>query len=311
MNHHSQPAHRRVRSHAPKGTAMSSLNRDFVADLEIRSDGEGRTIHGIVVPYDVPARVRDGGAPYDEQFQYGAFAKTLSERRSPVKLLSQHDPHNPIGRAVELEERKGLGLYGAFRVSNTRAANDQLELARDGVLDSFSVGFAPVNHIKRGATTVRTEVKLREVSLVTFPAYETALVAGIRSLDPGETALAQQLLAVIVAADTGLDPIVDALCAADGALDAAQAVLAQILAVPNPDPSDLADDGMDAQDATDLGLEMSSSLTSLARRLDEAIVARGATTPHGAGEPEPRLHSGRLIIARNNLRAALIERGLR
>ena len=284
---------------------MSSLSRDFVADFEIRSDGEGRTIHGIVVPYDVSARVRDGGAPYEEAFQYGAFAKTLSERRSPVKLLSQHDPHNPIGRAVELEERKGVGLYGAFRVSNTRAANDQLELARDGVLDSFSVGFSPVNHIKRGATTVRTEVKLREVSLVTFPAYEGALVSGIRSLDSGEAALAQQLLSVLAQAETGLDPIVEALCAADGALDAAQAVLAQILSVPNPDEADM------AAEMQDDNMEMSSSLTSLARRLDEAIAARASRTSSDAAALEPLTHSGRLIIARNNLRAALIQRGIK
>ena len=283
---------------------MSALTRGFFTDIEIRSDGDGRTIHGIVVPYGVTARVRDGGAPYKESFQRGAFAKTLSERRSPVKLLSQHDPHNPIGRAVDLQERSD-GLYGAFRVSNTRAANDQLELARDGVLDSFSVGFSPVKDIKRDGVTVRTEVALREVSLVTFPAYEGAMVAGIRSLDAGEAALAQQLLAVLASADMGLDPIVEALCAADGALDAAQAVLSQILAVPNPDEADM------AAEMEDDNMEMSSSLTSLARRLDEAIAARGTATLTSAGESEPRMHSGRLIIARNNLRAALIERGLR
>lgn len=281
---------------------MSDFTRDFTADLEIRSDGTGRTIHGIVVPFDAPARVSDGGPAYQESFQRGAFTKTLAERRSPVKLLSQHDRTNPIGRAIEIREESS-GVYGAFQVSKTRSANDQLELARDGVLDSFSVGFAPVKHVLRNGVTVRTEVALREVSLVTFPAYEGALVAGIRSLDPGETALAQQLLAVLAGADAQLDPIVEALCAADGALDAAQAVLSQILAVPNPDPMDAGDDMGDMQ--------MSSSLASLARRLDAAIATRASATPSGAGESEPQSHSGRLLVARNNLRAAFIERGIK
>lgn len=165
------------------------LQRGFAADIEIRSDGTGRTIHGIVVPFGQVARVRDSTGPaYNESFQAGAFAKNLQERRSPVKLLSQHDPRNPIGRAVEMRE-DGAGLYGAFRVSNTQHANEQLELARDGVLDSFSVGFTGIKHVKRSDVVVRTEAVLKETSLVTFPAYEGAVVAGIRSLDELDAAV--------------------------------------------------------------------------------------------------------------------------
>jgi HK97 family phage prohead protease len=281
-----------------------TFSREFTADLEIRSDGTGRTIHGIVVPYGQVARVRDGGAPYDEMFQQGAFTKTLAERRSPVKLLSQHDPRNPMGVMVEHRD-DAAGLYGAFRVSNISAASDQLELARDGVLDGFSVGFAPVKQVNRNGTTVRTEVKLREVSLVTFPAYEGALVAGIRSVDGAEAALLQQLLTTLAVSDAQLDPIVDALCAADGALDQAQQVIAQILAVPDPDPGEGAD-------MAEPMMQNHSSLISLARRLDAALATRAGTPSLGAVSHEPPSgHSGRLLVARNNLRAALIERGIR
>lgn len=282
---------------------MTELTRGFVADLEIRSDGDGRTIHGIVVPYGQIARVRDGGKPYKESFQQGAFARTLNNRRSPVKLLSQHDPSTPIGRAVDMRE-DAAGLYGAFRVSNTAPANDQLELARDGVLDSFSVGFSPVKSTVRGDVTVRTEVALREVSLVTFPAYEGAAVAGIRSLDPASNALAQQLLTALAVADAQLDPIVDALCAADGALDMAQAVIAQILAVPDPDMVD--------EDEADPMLMNSTHLTSLARKLDAAIGARNGTPllgPAALSTDSPDGHSRRHRIP-NSFHLALRERGL-
>lgn len=162
------------------------LRRSWVAaDLTIRADegGDGRTICGIVVPFGEQARVADGFGPaYVEEFQRGAFTKTLAERRSPVKLLMHHDPTQPIGVATMLEERDE-GLYGEFRVAATRAGDDGLELVRSGTLDGFSIGFIPVSHVKRGGVTVRTEVKFRETSLVTFPAYESAGPTGVRSDD--------------------------------------------------------------------------------------------------------------------------------
>lgn len=159
----------------------ASMSRAFAADLSIRSDG--RTVHGIVVPFGKVARVSDGGPTYDEGFERGAFSKTLRQRGpARVKLLMHHDRTEPIGVARELEEQDS-GLYGAFRVSETERGDEALTLLRDGVLDSFSVGFAPVQHVKRGRVTWRTEVGLREASLVTFPAYEDALVGGVRSLD--------------------------------------------------------------------------------------------------------------------------------
>ena len=160
---------------------MSNITRHFEPDLEVRAAGDGRTIAGIVVPYERVARVSDGGPSYDEMFRRGAFSKTIKERGNRVKLLSQHNSRtNPLGRAVELRE-DAAGLFGEFRVSKTQAGDEALELVRDGALDSFSVGFAPVNHVTENGVRVRTEVKLREASLVTFPAYEDALVTGVRS----------------------------------------------------------------------------------------------------------------------------------
>lgn len=297
---------------------MTALSRSFTTDLEVRSDGDGRTIQGIVVPYGQNARVSDGGPAYQERFQRGAFSKYLSEKpvdRFALRLLSQHDAHKPLGRAVDMVETEA-GLMGSFRVSDTAYGRDQLELVRDGVLGAFSVGFMPIKSKRDGSTTVRTEVALREVSLVTFPAYEGAVVTGLRQLAPDEQMLAQQLLTCLAVADVKLDPIIDALACADGALDMAQSVISQILQVPNPNMDDeeaeeggyMADMGVDMGDMTPV--QMSSQLTSFARRLDQAIAAR-ATTPIGAGADGPRMHPGRLVIARNVLRASLIERGIK
>lgn len=160
-----------------------SLSRAFVSDIEIRSGGDGRTVHGIVVPFDQVALVSDGGRPYKEAFQRGAFAKTIAERGNRVKLLSQHQSRlNPLGRATLLRE-DAAGLYGEFRVSATSAGDESLELVRDGALDSFSIGFKGIKHADRNGVKWRLEVRLREASLVTFPSYEGALVGGIRLYD--------------------------------------------------------------------------------------------------------------------------------
>jgi len=172
-----------------------ALNRAFVGDIEVRSSGDGRTIHGIVVPFGRVATVSDGGRPYQEAFQLGAFAKHLSERRRPVPLLGQHESRkNPLGVSSLLRE-DAAGLYGEFKVSKTSAGDEAIELARDGAM-SFSVGFTPIKHVKREGVVVRTEAGMREASLVTFAAYEDALVGGVRheDLSDGEAALVRQLL---------------------------------------------------------------------------------------------------------------------
>jgi HK97 family phage prohead protease len=160
-----------------------AFTRAFVSDIEVRAEAEGRTVSGIVVPFDQVARVSDGGPSYDEAFQRGAFKQALNHMGGNfgrVKLLSQHQSgRNPLGKAVELRE-DAAGLYGEFQVSKTRAGDEALELVRDGAIDSFSVGFTRQKHVKREHVTWRTEVGIREASLVTFPAYAGATIHGVR-----------------------------------------------------------------------------------------------------------------------------------
>ena len=163
------------------------LSREFAADIEIRSDGTGRTVHGLIVPYNREATVSDGFGPYREMFAPGAFARDIAGRGGNfgrVKFLYQHDRHEPLGRATELRD-DAAGVYGAFRISATRRGDEVLEMLRDGVLDSFSVGFAPIapaagDPIPVDGVVVRTESALREASVVTFAAYADALVGGVR-----------------------------------------------------------------------------------------------------------------------------------
>lgn len=160
----------------------------FAPDVEIQRGGDGRTVHGILVPWDSPTRVFDQFGPsgqpaeYDEAVARGAFPDAVAEPRR-VKFLGHHARRvNPLGRGGLLRD-DAAGLYGEMYVSKTVAGDEVLELVRDGALDSFSVGFLPVRSEDRGGVWTRTLARLNEVSIVTFPAYAGALVGGVRGQD--------------------------------------------------------------------------------------------------------------------------------
>jgi HK97 family phage prohead protease len=157
------------------------LTRATPADLELR--GDGRTVVGIAVPYDAPTEIRDGYGAYTETFVRGAFARTIAERGDRVKFLASHNRQTfPLGRATLLREDP-TGLYLEARVSKTAAGDEALELIRDGALDGLSIGFAPIRDqwSTDRQTVTRLEARLHEVSAVSFPAYDGAVIAGVRS----------------------------------------------------------------------------------------------------------------------------------
>lgn len=157
---------------------MSIETRAYDTDLEIRGAGDGRTICGICVPYDVEQRIHP---QLTEVFRKGAFAN-VAPNAHRVKLLVGHDAQAlPIGRASLLRE-DAAGLYGEFRVSKGQRGDDILELVRDGALTELSIGFQPLKDKRRQDGVVeRIAAHLAEVSLVTFGAYSSkAAVSAVR-----------------------------------------------------------------------------------------------------------------------------------
>lgn len=143
---------------------------------------DGRRISGTVVPYGQVATVNDGAGEFRERFAPGAFRRSLEQRGDKTKLLVNHDSMRrlPIGKVDSIAEST-QGLVAEFAVSKTRDGDEALELVRDGVLDSFSVGFRPIRSKTVGGVVERVEAALKEVSVVAFPAYAAATIAGVRS----------------------------------------------------------------------------------------------------------------------------------
>lgn len=175
--------------------------RSVLTDMGVRSGegGDGRTIFGLSVPFGVSIEMFDWwDGEYTEDFARGSFAKTITERGDKVKFLGQHDSRSqmPLGKATVLREDPA-GLYSEFRVSKTQRGDELIELVRDGAMDSLSIGFVPVSETQTKTDgklhITRTEVSLREVSAVTFAAYDgTATIDGVRGAHPASALSAVQ-----------------------------------------------------------------------------------------------------------------------
>jgi len=72
----------------------------------------------------------------------GAFADSLRKRgASGVRLLWQHDPSEPIGRWLAIEEdRRGLAVRGKLNLAVERAREIHA-LMREKAVDGLSIGF--------------------------------------------------------------------------------------------------------------------------------------------------------------------------
>jgi hypothetical protein len=98
-------------------------------------------------------------------------------------MLFNHDRLGGLlGVARELRE-DAAGLVGEFYIPKSQRGDEVLEFVREGVLDSFSIGFQPRKDKwnEERSFVERIEASLHEVSIVAFPAYEAAEIAGLRA----------------------------------------------------------------------------------------------------------------------------------
>lgn len=107
-----------------------------------------------------------------------------------IKLLSQHDMKKPVGRMVTATVRPD-GIYATFKLSRSTGGNDALVMAQEGLVSGLSIGAEIISsQPSRDGHTVVTAAKLREVSLVTEPAFKSAQVLEIAAEEvetPAET----------------------------------------------------------------------------------------------------------------------------
>jgi HK97 family phage prohead protease len=98
---------------------------------------------------------------------------------SKIKLLSQHDMKKPVGRMIAAETRAD-GIYATFKLSRSQAGSDAMIMAQEGLVSGLSVGAEVIaSKPSRDGHIVVSSAKLKEVSLVTEPAFKSAQVLEI------------------------------------------------------------------------------------------------------------------------------------
>ena len=149
-------------------------------DIELRSeDTKDMIISGYAITFNSESR------------DLGGFKEIIDKRAldnldlSDVALLYQHKPDDILASSnsktmtLQVTEK---GLYFRAELANTQLGRDTYELIKRGDLKSMSFGF----NVEKDDWNVRTtphtrnirKIKtLKELSIVTFPAYKSSSVA--------------------------------------------------------------------------------------------------------------------------------------
>jgi len=146
----------------------------YLEASSIECSEERREISGKIVPLGT------GEIGHTNLGAY-TFAANSIEIADPskIKLLSQHDLKKPIGRMTAAETRAD-GIYATFKLSRSSGGNDALIMAQEGLVTGLSIGAEILaSKPSKDGHTVVSSARLKEVSLVTVPAFASSEILEI------------------------------------------------------------------------------------------------------------------------------------
>jgi HK97 family phage prohead protease len=146
----------------------------YIQASSIECSEERREIYGKIVP------IGTGEIGHTNLGDY-TFAANSIEIADPtkIKLLSQHDLKKPIGRMIAAETKTD-GIYATFKLSRSSGGNDALIMAQEGLVTGLSIGAEILSsQPSKDGHTVVSSARLKEVSLVTVPAFASSEILEI------------------------------------------------------------------------------------------------------------------------------------
>jgi HK97 family phage prohead protease len=144
---------------------------NFSSPIEAADSGR-RVISGVVVPFGKVGNTSVGPVV----FERGSIA---IKDGTKIKLLAQHDPTNPIGRAQSFSTTDEA-IYGSFKISASQKGTDYLIMASEDLIGGLSVGVEVIaSKPARDGTIYVQSAILKEVSLVESPAFVDAVVTNV------------------------------------------------------------------------------------------------------------------------------------
>ena len=165
---------------------IPTLHLTFSAPITA-ADANRRIVSGLVVPFGKVGNTNVGAVV----FERGSIA---IHDGTKIKLLAQHEPTNPIGRAQSFSTTEDA-IYGTFKLSASQKGSDYLIMASEGLIDGLSVGVDVIasQPAKDGTIYVQKAV-LREVSLVESAAFEDAKVLQVAAAEGDADEAAEQAI---------------------------------------------------------------------------------------------------------------------
>jgi|DEB3_MinimDraft_2_1074329.scaffolds.fasta_scaffold00660_2 HK97 family phage prohead protease len=155
-----------------------SANEKQFLTCEIKAVEDSGEFRGIASVYGVEDS-------YGDVIDKGAFTKTISENPM-IPILWQHDSREVIGMG-EVKEWQGKVLVSGRLDMEDPTAQKAYRKLKNGLMKGLSIGFYAIKTtwetVNERAIRHISELKLVEVSVVTFPALESAQVTSVKNAD--------------------------------------------------------------------------------------------------------------------------------
>jgi HK97 family phage prohead protease len=152
-------------------TEKRQLVREISQVRSSEKDGK-RYLEGYATEFEVETKLGRGDWAWTEVVKRGAFTTSLAEQPS-IKLLHSHD--GKVTGTLELREDE-RGLWFRAEIPDTQEGRDLITQVERGDLDGMSFGFDIIRETwdeNKRASEIE-EVRLYEISVVAFPAYDQA-----------------------------------------------------------------------------------------------------------------------------------------
>lgn len=167
-----------------KSSSENKVERRFVKAVELRIEKRDDAPSKLIGYAAVFNKLSEKLLFFREKIAPGAFKKSLKSG-DDVRALFNHDPNHVLGRStsgtLNLKEDK-KGLLSEINLPDTQLGRDLETLVDRGDITGMSFGFITVRdewEHNEGEEDIRIlkEVKLIDVSPVTYPAYPDTSVA--------------------------------------------------------------------------------------------------------------------------------------
>ena len=142
-------------------------------EINLTANTAKREISGLIVPFNSRGYTSAG----EVVFEKGAFGEITANK---IKLLRDHRIDQPVGRMISVSETS-MGLEATFKLGSSTRAQDTLLEAAEGLKDGLSIGAKLDQWSEKDGVIYVSSATIKEVSVVTEPAFSEARIALVAS----------------------------------------------------------------------------------------------------------------------------------